>query len=226
MDKEIIELLTKVGVSTAGQLLTLIVLGFFGKQIIQYFLSSTVELKKTELGKELESHKQALSAQTELYKLDLTKVLETHKSDLALLNAKSSKLHDVRLQIIAKLYQKVSILEKCFKEMTARIRIVQGDSGQEELNRITKAGEAFNDFSDYYNENRIFFSEETCSSLDKLREHLWNAHWDYTFKQRMGVDDIKMNREYFDKAATVVEKDLPIVLKQLDKNFRQLLTVE
>jgi len=226
MDAKWIDFFTQLGLTTAGQILLLIVIGFFGKQLIQYFFSETIELKKTELNKDIEAYKQSLNTQTEQHRLELNKILETHRSELNLLNAKNSRLHDRQLQIIAELYKRIVIMERAFREMTAWMKPIIADAEKEEQERIEKAGTAFNDYFSYYTENKVFFSEETSGHLDKLREHFWESHWDYTFKLRTGINEYKINKEHFDNAAKTVTEKIPEVLKQLDKNFRQLLTVE
>jgi hypothetical protein len=167
-----------------------------------------------------------LNIETQQHRLQLDKILEKHRSELNLLNAKNSRLHDKQLIIIAELYKRIVVMERYFKEMTAWMKPVISDIKKEEYERISKAGQSFNDYLSYYSENRIFFSEETTGYLDKLRDHFWETHWDYTFKERTGVDDYKINRENLDNATKLVTEKIPEVLKQLDKAFRQLLTVE
>lgn len=46
---EWIDTLKAIGITTASQILIFIVIGYFAKQIIEYFLSKGMELKKAEL---------------------------------------------------------------------------------------------------------------------------------------------------------------------------------
>jgi len=226
MDTKWIDFFTQLGLSTAGQILLLIVVGFFGKQLIQYFFSTTVELKKVEFSKDIEKYKQELISQTEQHRIELDKILETHRSSLNLLNAKNSRLHDKQLQIITELYKRIVVMERAFREMTSLFKKVYSDMEKEEQERVKCAEDSYNEYLIFYTENKIFFSEETSEFLDILRKQIWESNWDYTYKQRMGSDDRKTNWERFENAGKIISEKVPEVLKQLERNFRQLLTVE
>ncbi|NID11548.1 hypothetical protein [Fibrivirga algicola] len=234
-----VEILTALGLTTATQVLLLIVIGYFGRSMIKYFFSENIEIKKMELNNELEtkklelnkaleSHKQLLLADTEIYKLDLNKILESHKSELGLLNAKYSKLHDKQSEVIAHLYRLIVKLEGDFRAMTAFMKEVQQDAEKEENERIKQAGESFNAYSLYYSEHKIFFNQVVCAKLDSLREKYFSTHWDYTFNKRWnispgdGVSRLHM-RDTIDKT---IKEEIPEILKNLESDFREILTVK
>ncbi|MCU0448210.1 MAG: hypothetical protein MUE85_25185, partial [Microscillaceae bacterium] len=127
MDGKTMDLLYNLGIVNISNVVLFIVFGFFGKQLILYFFSETIELKKTELSKELETHKKELNTQTDAYKTDLSKILESHKSELNLFHLKNSKIYERRLEIITELYKKIVLVERYMKEMTVIFKEVSRD---------------------------------------------------------------------------------------------------
>jgi hypothetical protein len=112
------------------------------------------------------------------------------------------------------------------KEMTALLKSVENDFEVEEMERIRKSGESFNDFLAYYSNKKIFFSEKTATLLDKLTAGYHGSLWDYT-------SGIKVNRRESDVAindakdvAEKIQNEIPAILKLIITDFRELLGVE
>ncbi|MDT8411391.1 MAG: hypothetical protein RQ875_02925 [Vicingaceae bacterium] len=162
------------------------------------------------------------------YELKLQTKSDDYKHELNLSFNKASKLHDRRLEKIERLYQNVVRLNSAMQMMTAKWKVVSGDEKkdeEEENKRIEHAGDCYNKFLDFYTENRIFFSEETCIILDKLKTDYFDSFWDYTAKKRFGYTDFKLNWELATKASDKVKKEIPPVLSQLENDFRTLIGV-
>ena len=142
--------------------------------------------------------------------------------------AKASKLHYKRLEIIAKLYEKLVILDMAMNDMTAMWKLVSGDKKQAEEaenKRIENAGNAYNDYQNYYNVNRIFFRNETSELLDKLREDYFDSYWTYTSSKRFGFTDFELNFANAKKASEKVKEGIPPILRKLEDDFRLIITV-
>jgi|SRR5690606_141588 len=162
------------------------------------------------------------------YELELQSKSDDYKHELNISFNKASKLHDRRLEKIEDLYKCVVKLDSAMQVMTAKWKIVSGDNKkdeEDENNRIQNAGDCYNEFFDFYNANRIFFSEETCTILDKLKTDYYDSFWDYTAKKRFGYTDFKLNWELASKASDKVKKEIPPVLRQLENDFRTLIGV-
>ena len=60
---------------------------------------------------------------------------------------------------------------------------------QKETDRIKKAGESYNDFFNYYLDNKIFIPKNTIEKLDTIRSDYFNSYHDYTFGRQYGIKD-------------------------------------
>lgn len=226
MDVKWIDFFRELGINTGGSVLLLIVIGFFGKQLITYFFSENIELKKMELNKDLEKHKQGLLSQTEQYKLSLNMALESHRSELTLLNTKYSRIHEKQLTIMAELYKYIVEVDQTFRAMTATVKEIYENAEKEEQERVQAAIQAYNTYLIYLSHNKIFFSEKIVALLDSLRDKYLDSYHDYTFPKRFGIDDVDTKIEHFKSALNTVREQIPEVLKQLEIEFRELLSVK
>ena len=168
MDPKWIEFFEKLGLTTAGPILLIIVIGFFGKHLIQYFFTETIEFKKIELNKEIESFKRALNNELQKHQHDLDKLLEKNRSELNLLNTKYSRLHEKQLQIIAEIYKRIVITDRQLRELPTWISSWDDEN---ERKRLDDAENAVNNYKSYHSENGIFFSEEINAHLENLGEN-------------------------------------------------------
>jgi len=74
------ELFKIIGITTGPQIILVIILGFWGKKLIEFFFAETVEIKKKELEQNLENHKQSLEQENRNLQLELDKNLEAYKN--------------------------------------------------------------------------------------------------------------------------------------------------
>lgn len=179
------------------------------------------------IDKRFKAYELELQYKSERYKHSLDLSLEVHKSDLNLLFEKSTKLHDRRLTLITKLYKHLVNLQYAMSVMTKQWKLSSGNKEKDEemdRERIEKAAICYDKFSKCYSENKIFFSTDTCMLLDEIRTQFYDSHWDYTSKGRFGLSE-SFTRELAMKASEVVEKNIPPVLKELETDFRNILTV-
>lgn len=174
-------------------------------------------------------YEQELNIKSDDYKHKLDKLMENHKSELSIVYAKASKLHDRRLEIISELYSKLVELDEEMHIMTALWKQVTGDEKVDEENeqkRVDKAANSYNNFHSFFNQNKIFFSEKTCETIAKLKTDYYDSLWDYTTKKRMGFTDFKLNYENAKNASEKVRKEIPPILKRLEDDFRAMIGVE
>ena len=207
---EWIKILETLGITTIFSTAATLLIGYF------------ISRKYLAYEKELENS-------SEQFKNQLYFSLETHKITLEELYYKSSKLHDKRLEIISNLYGVIVDLDMAMTSMTSLLKLVSGDKDKDdddEKERIKNAGECYSKYQDYFSKNRIYFSLKTCELLDKLRVEYWDSFWDYTYKARFGGGDFKFNYGLAKKASEKVQKDIPLVLEQLENDFRKIIKVE
>lgn len=229
------EILKIIGVTTGPQIILVIILGFSGKKIIEYFFAETVEIKKIELEQNLENHKQNIEQENRNLQLDLDKNLETYKHRMEILRlefqVQFAGLHAKRSEIIVELYKKLAELNSSMLNMTARMHGVIDDAEKEEQERITKANKAFMEFNSYYIPNRIFFSEELVDKLDKVNSFVWDKVWDFSYiktqlkDKEIDRDNWKVFSTQLKDLSIEVHNKIPTALKDLENEFRKLLGV-
>jgi len=99
--------------------------------------------------------------------------LKVYESKLNLFINKSNLLHQRRLVILSTLYQKLVLLNRTMFEMTRLVKFEYSgdDSVALENKRILDAGLAYNDFSEYFDNNKIYFSKEICDLIVNLKRN-------------------------------------------------------
>ena len=184
--------------------------------------SSFTYLIKSFFDKSIKLYEKDLEHKHEAYKLEVNKTLEAYKSELSIFNYKISNLHSKRLEILGSLYELIASADLKMKTMASRIKMVTKDFDNEELIRITEAEKSYNEFLDFYNKKKIFFTNKTCKLIDSLLTEYFRAYSDYTYENRWKVDD----REMVIQAGKRIEEQTPKVLEELQRDFRALLEVE
>lgn len=229
---EWIEILKALGFSTAGQILLLIVIGFFGKKLFEYFFSKTLELKKTELNQEFENHKQKLESETNTYKLTMEKDLEKFKGELNKLSfehqTKYIQLHNDRAETIKKLFGFLYDLES---KMESLMRPFQKTGEKPIEEKFQEAADAANEFVRYYRSNEILFNSKTCELFEKINESFLKAWRDFRRSRQFGqTASTDLSQELIEKEMDAYYKtllvEIPALKEELKGEFRNILGVE
>jgi|AntAceMinimDraft_15_1070371.scaffolds.fasta_scaffold17947_3 hypothetical protein len=229
------EIIKILGITTGPQIILVIILGFTGKRLIEYFFAETVEIKKKELEQDLENHKQNLEQENRNLQLGLDKNLETYKNKLEILRlefkVQFAELHAKRSEIISVLYKLLSELNRAMLNLTARGHMVHGDADKEEQERFENANNAISEFSKFYSPHKIYFTNETAVKLDKIQEFLWGKAWDFSFiKSRikdgnLQATDWKQYSKELREISESVSEESKSTMIDLENEFRDLLGV-
>ena len=224
-----------LGITSGPQIILLFLVVIWGKRFVEYFFNKTIELKKFELGKNLESHRQFIEQENKLIQLSLDKNLENYKSKLEVLKlefqVQLSQLYTKRYEIIAELYKHLSELNASLLDMTSSIHPIIADAEKEEKERIDRANNAFYHFSTHYIPNKIFFPKAISDKLDHIQKFHWSKSWDYQYIRN---EVLRKNiphetwKEFFGKSIELSQKvreEIPVLLEEIETEFRQLLGV-
>jgi hypothetical protein len=195
-----------------------------GSGLIVWLFQKTID---SFLTKRFESYKNELNIKSIEHKLELDKDLKEYESKLNLFINKSNHLHLRRLDILSELYQKLVLLNRKMVEMTRLLKLVSPGEDAEisEKERIKSAGMAYNDFSDYFDKNKIYFSKDLCVLIQKLQEEFWSSFHDYTFPINFGLPSSEMTYKLVRDAANKIDKDVPKILETIEMEFRKLIGV-
>lgn len=194
-------------------------IGVFGlavwciQRIIINSANRKFELFKAEIEKDNKKYQSKLDAS-----------LESHKTQLNILTLKNIKLHELRLGILAELYEKISVLNMDMKELTVIIKEERGNYEKEEKGRIENAVYSYNDFSKYYEKKKIFFLPTTAELIDELKNHYFDSLRDYTYTKKIKLSD-EFNYELLKKSWNKIKDEVPKILVKLESDFRELLGV-
>ena len=174
-----------------------------------------------------QAYEKELESKSIEFKAQLDRSLEQFRAELQLANTKDSRLHEKRMLVLESLYQKIVSLNAALKEMTATLKFIHADADQEEDERIKTASQAYDAFLKYYTENKIFFSLESCAQLDALRNSYFDSMLKYSASGViMGSNGFRPDFGKAQLASEIVRKSIPVVMQNIESDFRQLLGVK
>ena len=99
------------------------------------------------------------------------------------------------------------------------------DAEQEEIDRIKKAGDSYNDFMLFFQDNLIFIPQKTIDKLESIRNAYFNSYMDYTFGRQFGIES-KFTFEKSKEAGDRVQEKIQPAVNQLVADFKYLIGVE
>ena len=195
-------------------------LGIFGLAMwfIQLLLTKSADRK-------FETYKTELDHKTREFQATLDSKMEVYRAELNLQNYKSTQVYERQLNVIIDLHKKLTRLNREMQIMTAFIKQIIKDAEQEETDRIKNAGEAYNDFMLFYQDNLIFIPKHTVDKLNIIRDDYWSSFNDYTFGRNYGIRD-KFTWEKSKEAGDKVKEKIQPAVDQLVTDFRQLIGFE
>jgi len=218
------ELYNLIETNGPGVLIILAVL-LFGKKLIEYMFSETIELKKLELNQDLELHKNKLNQESKNFQnlLDIK---------LNQFNIQFSKLHQDRAEVIKGLYHRLIELQSAMVDFTARGHIVVQNAQKEKSERTERVNKAFKDFINFYLPNKIYFEKELADILDKVSSEYWNKGADFAaMSEELEESDLPSdlyidNRKKIKEISEIVKNEYPKVIAELENEFREMLGVK
>ncbi len=164
-----------------------------------------------------------------IHELMLDQQLEKYKSGLLLINEKESKLHDRRLDRIQELY---SLLTDFYIDLDTltRYKNVTGMSDEElKQQQLDEAKQTFtsgHEFSIFYEKNKLYFSPDTCSTIEELLKIMRGCQYDLTIQYQWLNLSADIQIKHFEQAKDQLTNKVPELKQELEKNFRSILRVE
>ncbi|SDG82248.1 hypothetical protein [Psychroflexus sediminis] len=218
------ELYRIIEINGPGVLIILAIL-LFGKKMIEYFFSKTIELKKTELNQKLENYKTKLEQQNRDFQHDLDLKLNEF-------NIQFSKLHQDRAEVIRQLYHKIIELQSAMTVFTRKVHPIIKSAEKEKKERLDRVNKAIHNFVNYYMPNKIYFDKDLAKKLDNLSNEYRTKGWDFAqmsshlseYKMAKGSYDIYQKK--LDKISDIVIKEFPKIIEELEDEFRTILGVK
>ncbi len=203
------EIITIIVSAVGGSAVLFCAVAWIVKSIINHVLARDIEKFKLNLQNE---------SQQEL--LRLQSALELHEFEH---QVRFSQLHERRACIIADIYGR---LYEFYWAVCAFLKHYHTSDDTKKADLLKKLEEEAEGFKDFFDKHRIYFSDETCSLIDKLVDSLSEA---YTllgmYVEGFERDNKQTIREEWLNGAKIMQKDFPLIKASLESSFRQILGV-
>ena len=142
----------------AGSAVLFGAVAWLARSIIIHFPSKDLENFKLNLQRESQQELLRLQSSLQLFEFE-------HQ-------VRFSRLHERRAEIISEIYRKVVELYRTAFTFVTYYQGCAKPNKEELLSRLWKAAD---EFKDYFESHRIYFTQDTCSIIDRLNEALSNA---------------------------------------------------
>ena len=129
---------------------------------------------------------------------------------------------------MSELYERLSDLDAAMHILTAPMKFSQPNQTAEEQDHehMVAGRDTYIKFRDYYNKNKICFSESNCVLIDDLIKEYTATLFDGTARQRMGKSNVQFNYDSQAKAIETLHTKIPPIKQKLEKEFRDTLGVK
>jgi hypothetical protein len=152
---------------------------------------------------------------------DLEKFKSSLEREAFSYQVRYEKMHAERAEVIKNLYIRIVTTERSFYDF---MHIFQrgGDDDQKKKGPI--AAKAANDMTEYYDKNKIFFTEKEAEKIEKLMDkfkEIWNTFESSQFKKAQNlvyVDD-------WDKSWNQIKTEIPKIRNVIEKRFRKVIGI-
>jgi hypothetical protein len=179
------------------------VMGFLARSFIKQVLQI-----------DLENHKHELEIEVERFRSELSRAAFEHQT-------RFSVLHDKRGVVIAELYNRLSQAQQHAAQAVA-IAELEGALSQNE--RFTNASNSMNSLFDYFETNRIWFSQSVCEKISNYSTEL------HATLHRFRLEAIKLGGPYENWDAwkdvwVKIHNDMPSLKLEIENEFRGILGI-
>lgn len=154
-----------------------------------------------------------------------SKDLEKFKADLEKeafsYRIRYEKIYSEQADAIKKLYKKIVKTHRSFYSF---MNIFQktGDLPEAEKGKI--AAECANDFTNFYEENRIFLDKELAKDIDKLSKAFRTAWIKFEISRSVSKED-NSYLKFWDDAWKIIDEETPEIKKNIEKKFRKIIGI-
>ena len=189
-------------------------------------LTEIEERVKEDFNKKLEDYKakinEELALRIEPLKSELEKNNITH-------HIQFGYLHRKRGEAMIEIYRRLINVRRCIVNYTSKIQTLNSHNSDNIHNLKLDTDRSIVEFQSYFDSNRIFYSESLCENIDMLLgeinylTELFSIHQNNGFM--MPIDDKLEEQGKMIKISQSVREELPIKIKLIENEFRDLLKV-
>jgi hypothetical protein len=162
-----------------------------------------------------------IAAATAVVGYFFNKKLEEIKKETAVYLLKYQTLHTKRAEAIEGIY---TSLEKSIRYMADVMNPLQLVDDNEYERRVDEAQHIAQDFKELYSAKRIYLQPSLAKQLDKIDKRMLTLWFEFTHNHPKLNPDSNLDIRKWDRAWEAFSgKEIPAMLKRLEKDFRILL---
>mgnify|MGYP000942755803 CR=1 FL=1 len=156
------------------------------------------------------------------------KKIEEYKNNLEKENIKLKisyeKLHTERAEVIKVVYQKLTKTIGFIQQYIKPMRLT-GEESEEESQ--IKAIDAYNEFSVYYRENRLFFNEDLALKIDDIQMRLLDILNGFQLIRNIEIQSLgDTSKKWSELFKSLTDTDIPPLKKEIEIEFRKIIGIE
>ena len=204
------------GAATATLILVWLAKTWVGERIkrdVEDTYKAKEQQRQAEFNQALEERKSELSKELEGWKAGYQKVLDENRVRFA-------KLHEDRVAAIKELFSRLVLAEEAVGAFVNPVRGIHDD----EQKLQDEARTAYHEFSVYFTNNRILFTEANCLLIEQIRNKAKDAYSDFTaYGSIPDARDIEARKQWRASRKAAYESmtgEFQKLRKQLEGEFR------
>jgi|Deesub1362A_J573_1020465.scaffolds.fasta_scaffold02881_5 hypothetical protein len=161
---------------------------------------------------------QFFSKDLERFKTDLEKEVLRYKTQF-------EALHAERAQVIKEVYKRIVRTQDAFESLIRPLQLAGEPSLEEKAKRVASE---FNNLSEFFKENRLYFEEQLAQEIDKLLEKFyeiwikWGEVRDLKEGGERTSEVLKRWRETWEK----IKEEIPPIKKSIEQKFRDIVGID
>lgn len=151
----------------------------------------------------------------EKFKSDLQKEALTHQ-------IRYETMHAERAQVTKNLYAKLTMTHRDLGSLMSMFQAA-GDISQVE--KTKKAAESANEFTDYFEQNKIFLDKKLASKIEVLSKTFRSA-WIKYDTHKMLNNHSNESMKYWEDSWDIINKRVPEIKQEIEHDFRAIIGIE
>lgn len=196
---------------------TIVTLIFTPTAIVTVFAIILKKFFEQALSRDIENYKARLHAEFEHSKIRLENELQTKLFEY---QTRFSLFHNKQAEVIGELYGRLSDTTEILRMV---VNPVQLHSDNEQSEKVIEARDKYNALAEFFIRHRIYLSEEICDKVDAVLIALRLALAKYGIGQN--PHDADHGLEMWHQAWKSISDEVPPLLKELERQFRQSVAV-
>jgi len=159
---------------------------------------------------------------SQYFSKDLEKFKSNLEKEAFSYRVRYEKMHAERAEVIKELYKKISKTHRSFSSFMAIFQKA-GDTPEKEKGEI--AAQNANDFTDYYEENKIFVDRKLSEKIDKLSAAFRDAWLKFEISRGSRKEEDTYIK-FWESAWKTITEETPKIKEEIEDDFRKIIGIE